>query len=104
MRGQPEDITGPEKTMIALSKSHNWGSKYANRTKIPAWQFTFSVDKPYVFNDGITETGNLVKDSHGIPVIVNLDEWSGIKNTIDTADEFRNIYFEVLEDEAENNQ
>ena len=98
MRAQPEDITDPEKTMTSLKGSH-WGKEYSNRTKIPCWTFTFSVDQASVFNDGISDTGNLVKDSHGIPIITGLDEWAKINNTIDTSEAFRNIYFE-LQNEA----
>jgi hypothetical protein len=94
MRAQPEDITNPEKTMISLKGSH-WGKQYTNRTKIPCWTFTFTVDQQSVFNDGISEIGNLIKDCHGIPILNGLDEWSMIINIIDTSDEYRNIYFEL---------
>ncbi len=103
MRTQPEDITDPEKLMISL-KNSIWGSEYSNKAKIPVWQFTFTVAQEYVFNDGESSIGNLVKDSHGIPMIVGLDECSRIKNTVDITHQYRNIYFEVIEDDNENNQ
>ena len=104
MRGQPEDISDPEKSMESLAKSKKWGTTYTNKTKVPVWEFTFVVDQPAVFNDGISEIGNLVKDSHGIPIVIGLDEWSKISNTIDTTVELRNIYFEVMPDEPQVDQ
>jgi hypothetical protein len=98
MRGQPEDITDPEKSMESLNKTKKWGTAYASKAKVPVWEFTFVVDQPYVFNDGISDVGNLIKDSQGIPIVIGLDEWSKISNTIDTTDEFRNIYFEIISD------
>lgn len=98
MRGQPEEITDPEKTMESITRSQRWGTSYSNKSKVPVWEFTFEVNQPQVFNDGISDIGNLIKDSHGIPIVTGLDEWSKIANTIDTTDELRNIYFEVVPD------
>jgi hypothetical protein len=103
MRTQPEDITDPEKLMSSL-KNSIWGSEYVNKAKIPVWQFTFTVAQDYVFNDGESSIGNLVKDSHGIPMIVGLDEYQKVTNTIDITNQYRNIYFEVIEDDDKNNQ
>jgi hypothetical protein len=103
MRTQPEDITDPEKLMLSTKKSE-WGTDYINKTKIPVWQFTFTVSQDYVFHDGESQIGNLIKDSHGIPMITGLDEYQKVKNTIDITDQYRNIYFEVISDDNENNQ
>ncbi len=103
MRTQPEEITDPEKLMVSL-KNSAWGTIYVNKAKIPVWQFTFTVAQDYVFNDGDSSIGNLVKDSHGIPMNVGLDECTLIKNTLDITDQYRNIYFEVLPDDDKNNQ
>ncbi len=102
MRTQPEDITDPEKLMLSTKKSE-WGTDYLNKTKIPVWQFTFTVSQDYVFHDGESQIGNLIKDSHGIPMIIGLDECQKVKNTIDISDQYRNIYFEVIQDDNENN-
>ena len=103
MRAQPEDITEPEKLMLS-TKNSEWGNDYATKSKIPSWQFTFTVAQDYVFHNGLSDIGNLIKDSNGIPMIIGLDEWAKIKNTIDHTDQYRNIYFEVIPNENENNQ
>jgi hypothetical protein len=103
MRAQPENITDPEKLMLSIKKSE-WGSEYQSKAKIPVWQFTFTVAQDYVFNDGESQIGNLIKDSHGIPMVTGLDEYQKVTNTIDITDQYRNIYFEVIQDDDENDQ
>jgi hypothetical protein len=99
MRTQPENITDPEKQMVTVNADSVWGNTYRGRGKIPAWCFTFTVDSPAVFDDGQNPIGNLFKDSSGIPMIKGLEESQKIQPMIDSSDEFRNIYFEVLPDE-----
>ena len=102
MRSQPEDITDPEKSMESLGKNARWGTNYTNKMKVPVWRFTFVVEQPSVFHDGESELGNLIKDSHGIPIVTGLEEWSKLDKTIDVSNELRNIYFEVSRDESNN--
>jgi hypothetical protein len=101
-RVQPEDITYPEKSMISL-KGGEWGTKYTSKAKVPMWEFTFTVDKLDIFNDGITELGHLQHDCAGTPMIVNLDEWSGIDPELHLDSLARNITFEVVHDEESSN-
>lgn len=100
MRSQPENITDPEKQMISVGTGSIWGTAYRGKGKIPVWRFTFTVDSVAVFDDGVSQVGNLFKDSEGIPMIRNLEESSKIQSTIDSTPEFRNIYFEVIKDEG----
>ncbi len=100
MRAQPENITDPEKQMVTVNADSIWGKAYRGKGKIPVWRFTFTVDSVAVFDDGESQVGNLFKDSAGIPMIRNLEESSKIQSTIDSTHEFRNIYFEVIQDEG----
>ena len=102
IRTQPENITEPEKSMVSL-KNSVWGNCYTNKTKIPVWQFIFTVSQDYYFNDGESNIGNLLKDSHGIPMITGLDEFSKIKSTVNISEQYKNIHFEVLPDDDESN-
>lgn len=99
MRGQPENITDPEKQMVAVNSASVWGTAYRGKEKIPQWRFTFTVESGAVFDDGDNPVGNLFKDSEGIPMIKNLEESFKIHSTIDSSNEFRNIYFEAIQDE-----
>ena len=93
-------MNNPEKQMITINTDSIWGTSYRGRGKIPVWRFTFTVDSVAVFDDGVSQVGNLFKDSEGIPMIKNLEESSKIQSTINSSTEFRNIYFEVLRDEG----
>jgi hypothetical protein len=99
MRAQPENITDPEKQMVTVNTDSIWGTAYRGRGKIPVWRFTFTVDSVAVFDDGSSQVGNLFNDSEGIPMIKNLEESSKIQSTINSSTEFRNIYFEVIQDD-----
>ena len=99
MRAQPENITDPEKQMVTVNSASVWGTAYRGKEKIPQWRFTFTVESESVFDDGDTSIGNLFKDSEGIPMIIHLEESSRIQSTIDSSSQFRNIYFEVIQDE-----
>jgi hypothetical protein len=94
MRAQPEDITDPEKSMELL-KDGNWGTKYTNSTKIPVWEFTFTVSYEEVFSDGTDKLAFLLQDCSNVPVITNLDEWNKTEGRLDTTDEYRNISFRI---------
>ena len=102
MRIQPEDITYPEKSMISL-KNSEWGTKYSSKSKIPQWQFEFTVANVDVFNDGITPLGNLQRDCLDIPMVVNLDEWTGLEPNLHMDSLSKNITFEVVNDQESDN-
>jgi hypothetical protein len=102
MRIQPEDISYPEKTMISL-KNSEWGTKFTSKSKIPMWQFEFTVSNIDVFNDGITQLGHLQRDCLDVPMITNLDEWGGTGTNLHMDSLARNIVFEVVHDEESSN-
>lgn len=94
MRSQPEEITDPEKIMIQLTQE--WGNEYRNKTKIPAWVFTFEISQDQVFNNGIDSLGHLMADCEGVPMIVGLDEWKKIKEKLTVSEEYKNITFKLI--------
>lgn len=97
MRSQPEDITDPEKSMIQLAKSV-MGSQYSTKTKVLSWHFTFIVHQLEVFSENDNDLAKLIQDCADIPMITGLDEWPKLGKILDTSDERRNIYFEVIND------
>lgn len=99
MRSQPEDISESTKYEITLTGDSSWGYVYTKNKskKAAAWRFDFSVSHSNVFNNGIQELGNLIQDCAGVPMIVGLDETIKLSNQINTDDELRNIYFEVID-------
>lgn len=99
MRSQPEDVSQSVKTTVKLTKNDMWGYVYAkSKTKtVTVWSFDFEVSHASVFNNGIDELGNLIQDCADVPMITDLDESIKLPNQIQTNDELRNIYFEVID-------
>jgi len=97
MRAQPEDITDPEKTMITLRRGE-WGSKYSNDTKVPAWSFSFTVAYEEVFSDGGNKLAFLLQDCDNVPMVTKLDEWDKVEGKLDTSDECKNIEFRIVDE------
>jgi hypothetical protein len=60
------------------------------------WHFDFNVQHPSVFYDGISDLGSLYKDCDSVPMIKTSTSWQKLPNFLDTSDELRNIYFELL--------
>lgn len=98
LRSQPEDINYPEKIMMTLINS-NMGTEYNMKSKIPVWTFTFVVHQPEIFEDDDDKLGKLVQDCSGVPMITGLEEWSKLGRILETSVDFRNIYFEVIDNE-----
>lgn len=99
MRSQPEDITDPVKEHIKFSKNNIWGSEYKNKKSlIPVWAFNFTVNHDEVFENNISKLGNLFDDCNGVPMIVNLEEWTGMEAQLNTSLQLKNIHFEVIND------
>ena len=102
MRSQPENVSEVARTTATLKelKDYKFGfllpEKYNKTKQTLIWSFTFSIDHPDVFNNGIDELGYLVQDCEGVPMIVNLDESFKLSQQLTTSDEMRNIYFEVV--------
>lgn len=102
MRSQPEDISEVASTTVSLKelKNYKFGfllpEKYNKSKQAAIWSFTFKIEHPDVFNNGIDDLGYLVQDCDGVPMIINLDESFKLSQQLITADEMRNIYFEIV--------
>ena len=96
LRSQAEEVTDPEKVMSQLSKI-KMGRKYETKIKIPVWHFTFEVSQIDVFSDESSELGKLIQDCDSVPMITGLTEWDKMIQKLDITTEFRNIYFEVID-------
>jgi hypothetical protein len=102
MRSQPEDVGDVNAKTVSITDIDNYnfgylyGSKYHDTTSISIWSFTFNVEHPDVFNNGIDALGNLLNDCDQVPMIVDLDESLKLPNQISISDELRNIYFEIV--------
>lgn len=96
MRSQPEDITTPVKIIDSFKNSSIWGKKYKSKENISCWAFMFTITHNSVFNDGISELGNLFKDCDGVPMITKLEEWANLETKLNTSAEYKNIHFELV--------
>jgi hypothetical protein len=99
LRSQPEVARMPKKTSIKFEQFKNFGYLYEDKDDVSCWSFDFSVSHGSVFNDGITELGALYNDCNEVPMIKCGTEWEKLSNKLDTSEELRNIYFEVLNHE-----
>lgn len=91
LRSQPENITIPE---IEKTNLKSWGDGY-KKQDVPSWIFTFEIIHNAVFNNGSNELGNLYSDCEGVPMILGLDEFKELENTLTTSGSFTNIKFEI---------
>lgn len=96
LRSQPDVIRNPKKIEIIFEKFTNFGFLYEDESKVNCWSFDFTVHHSSVFNDGINELGALYSDCHNVPMIKCGTEWEKLSSMLDTSDELRNIYFEVI--------
>lgn len=97
LRSQPEDITDTIQTKIKFSEFENFGFLFEDDdAEINCWSFSFSVQHPSVYHDGITELGSLYSDCDQIPMIKTNTAWSKLPAFLDSTDELRNIYFKVI--------
>lgn len=97
LRTQPEDISIPKKIEIRFDEFESFGFLIAQEEDelYPCWTFNFNVQNLSVFNDGETELGNLYKDCHSVPMILNKTEWNKLPNFLDVSPELKNIHFEI---------
>lgn len=96
LRSQPEIARIPKKMSIKFSEFNNFGYLYEDEEEVNCWSFDFTVSHGSVFNDGISELGALYTDCQDVPMIKCGTEWDKLSNTLDTTEELRNIYFEVV--------
>lgn len=99
LRGQPEDITVPTKSMIKFEDNEDFGFLLENEEQVSCWSFSFTIQHASVFNDGITELGSLYNDCNSVPMIKTNTAWDKLPAFLDSSDELRNIYFKVVPNE-----
>jgi hypothetical protein len=99
LRSQPEDISKPKVKEINLLEFQNFGFLLENDEKISSWSFSFTIQHPSVFNDGISDLGSLYNDCDQVPMIKTDTIWNKIPAFLDSSDELRNIYFKVENDD-----
>lgn len=97
LRAQPEAISAPKKLNIRFDTFENFGFLFTQNEneEYLCWKFTFEINHPGVFDDGISDLGNLYKDCHNVPMILCGTEWNKLPAFLDASSELRNIYFEV---------
>jgi len=96
LRSQPDILKSPKKIQILFDDFRNFGFLYEDEQEVNCWTFDFVVQHGSVFNDGISELGALYSDCHNVPMIKCGTEWGKLDNVLDTTEELKNIYFEVL--------
>lgn len=95
LRTQPENITKPIMVDITEDLKKKLGSKLIiDECKL--WYFTFDINYSSVYNDGKNELGHLYYDCNGVPMIEVDRCFSPANNFLDTTEEFRNVFFEVI--------
>jgi len=99
LRSQPEDISVPKSQKINLSEFENFGFLLEDDEEMNCWSFSFTIQHPSVFYDGISELGSLYSDCEGVPMIKTNTAWDKLPSFLDSSDELRNIYFKVVEND-----
>ena len=101
LRSQPEVSRLPEQIDITFEKFTKFGFLFEQQDNefYKCWFFNFDIQHPSVFDDGILELGALYSDCDQIPMIKCKTEWDKLPAFLDTTDELRNIYFEVIKNE-----
>lgn len=99
LRSQPENISTPKLMQIKLNEFDNFGFLFEEDSTLNCWFFDFTIQHPSVFNNGITELGSLYADCDQVPMIKTSSAWKKLPGFLDSSDELRNIYFEVLQND-----
>lgn len=95
LRSQPEVIKMPNKINVHETEFGKFGVLYRNNLK-HYWKFEFEVQHSSVFENGIVPLGALYKDCDGVPMILCYGQQDMMPAFLDTSDELKNIYFEVV--------
>lgn len=101
IRSQPEVIEEPTKIKIRFDNSTNFGFLFDREEDMeyPCWKFTFSIQHPTVFDDGIDELGYLYNDCDHVPMLLCGTELNKLPTFLDCSPELRNIYFTAQYDQ-----
>jgi hypothetical protein len=99
LRSQPEIIQYPKMEFIKIVRNSKFGNNYINNKKqYRMWFFDFGIMHTDVFANESSELGLLYGDCEHVPMIKL--ENNNIVPYLDTSDKYRNIYFEVINNET----
>jgi len=98
IRSLPEICKLPTVSTVKLNKHSKFGTVYKTES-VKCWSFDFEIQSLSVFDDAVDTLGFLYKDCHNVPMIRCGTESNQISNFLDTSNERKNIYFEVISNE-----
>ena len=98
LRSQPDVISKPELISINFNDFDKFGFLFEQQENevYNCWHFKFEIQHASVFYDGISELGGLYTDCDAVPMLKVGTEWDKLPLMIDTSDELKNIYFEIV--------
>jgi hypothetical protein len=97
MRSQPEVIKPPVNFKLKEEDFDKFGFLYTKEDEIKdCWKFEFDIQHSSVFENGIIPLGALYNDCEGVPMILCKNQFQKIPAFLDTSEELRNIYFEII--------
>jgi len=98
LRSQPEVVKMPVKTEMTPEEFNLFGFLFEpiEDEVSYCWKFEFEIQHTSVFENGLSSLGALYNDCTGVPMIQCAGQISGLSALIDTTEELRNIYFEVI--------
>jgi len=97
MRSQPEVIKLPTSIEMTDTEFNKFGFLYQPEEQTSyCWKFEFEIQHSSVFENGIIPLGSLYKDCDGVPMIICKNQIDDIPAFLNTSEELRNIYFEVI--------
>lgn len=98
LRSQPEVAKLPIRIEMKEEDFNKFGFlyEYNDATIAYCWRFEFDIQHSSVFENGIKPLGALYTDCDGVPMILCGDQNVSTPVFLNTTDELRNIYFEVI--------
>ena len=96
MRSQPDVVKSPVECKMTHNEFEKFGVLYQSSTPFSYWKFEFEVQHPSVFENGVVPLGALYRDCEGVPMVQCEDQLEKMPLFLDTTDNLRNIYFEVI--------
>jgi len=98
LRSQPEIAKLPVKVEMTQDEFDRFGFDYQpiEGEVSHCWKFEFEVQHASVFENEISSLGSLYNDCMGVPMIQCPGQINGLPAWLDTTEELKNIYFEVI--------
>jgi hypothetical protein len=98
MRSQPEVVRFPTIIEMTDHEFNSFGFLYTSNedTVSYCWKFEFEVQHTSVFDKGTEPLGSLYNDCNGVPMILCPNQVGNLPACMDTTEELKNIYFEVM--------